>query len=85
MAGILSLSQINGDFKKDIYFSEPVVLTFYDTSTMVEVEESYFIHNFNDFVSDVGGFMGLLLGWSFKSVKDDMIELITKVFKKDMI
>ena len=68
-----------------IYFSEPVVLTFYDTSTMVEVEESYFIHNFNDFVSDVGGFMGLLLGWSFKSVKDDMIELITKVFKKDMI
>ena len=52
---------------------------------MVEVEESYFIHNLNDFVSDVGGFMGLLLGWSFKSVKDDMIELITKVFKKDMI
>ena len=67
------------------YFSEPVALYFYDTSTEVQVEEYYFIHTFNDFLADFGSYLGLLLGWSFKSVKDDMIELITKVLTKDRI
>ena len=49
------------------------------------MEEYYFIHTFNDFLADFGSYLGLLLGWSFKSVKDDMIELITKVLKKDII
>ena len=33
-----------------------------------QLEKEYFVYNFNDFIADVGGFLGLLLGHSVLSM-----------------
>ena len=44
-------------------------------------EEEYFIYDFDTFIADVGGYMGLLLGSSIISLMDEVESLLLR-FKK---
>ena len=44
-------------------------------------EEQYVIYDFNSFISDVGGFLGLLLGYSALSIYDEMASILRR-FKR---
>lgn len=45
-------------------------------------EEQYYIYDWNSFVADVGGYMGLILGCSFLSLYDKMEHLLRTSFGK---
>ena len=49
---------------------------------VVNVRKQYVIYDFNSFIADVGGFMGLLLGFSLLSIYDEIEGLIKKLKKK---
>ena len=42
-------------------------------------EEQYVIYDFNSFVADTGGYMGLVLGTSFLSIYDQLIVLLRRM------
>lgn len=42
-------------------------------------EEQYIIYDFNSFVADTGGYMGLVLGTSFLSIYDQLIVLLRRM------
>ena len=54
-------------------------LTIYERSHIEE--EEYIIYDLNSFGADVGGFMGLVLGFSFLKIYDDIVEFIKRIFK----
>ncbi len=45
------------------------------TSGTHEVREDYLVYTFDSFIADVGGYLGLLLGYSAYSVFNDLGEL----------
>ena len=45
-----------------------VILGFGMFSEKVEIVEEFYIYRFSNFVADVGGSLGLFLGWSIKSM-----------------
>ena len=45
-------------------------------------EEQYYIYDWNSFITDVGGYMGLVLGSSFLSLYDKMEHLLRTTFGK---
>ena len=47
-------------------------------------EEEYYIYDFDTFIADVGGYMGLLLGSSIISLMDEVESLLIKAKKFDM-
>ena len=47
-------------------------------------EEEYFIYDFDTFIADVGGYMGLLLGSSIISLMDEVESLLLRAKKFDM-
>ena len=49
-----------------------------------EEKEQYLIYDFDSFIADVGGFLGLLLGFSIFSIYKDMAVLITRMKGKVM-
>ena len=57
-------------------------LAFVDGS--YEEKEQYLIYDFDSFIADVGGFLGLLLGFSIFSIYKDMAVLITRMKGKVM-
>ena len=42
-------------------------------------EEQYVIYDFNSFIGNVGGFLGLLLGYSVLSIYDDLESLLGRI------
>ena len=42
-------------------------------------EEQYVIYDFNSFVADTGGYMGLVLGTSFLTIYDQLIVLLRRM------
>ena len=49
-----------------------------------EEREQYLIYDGDSFIADVGGFLGLLLGWSMYSLYQDMTTIVGKMKKKIM-
>ena len=47
--------------------------------------DEYFIHKFPDFVSDIGGNLGLFLGWSILSIIQWITFKINEFFNKNSI
>ena len=43
-------------------------------------EEQYFLYDYNSFIADVGGFLGLLLGYSMLGIYDEF-EILLMTFK----
>ena len=52
-----------------------------DDKTFVE-EEQYFVHDWYTFFADIGGYMGLTLGWSLLSIYDEAIGLLRSLQRK---
>ena len=50
------------------------------TSTEIEVKERVWLYDENDFVADIGGFMGLLLGASIYTLADLVLSNVEKFF-----
>lgn len=57
-------------------------MTFSILDNVVDVRKQYVIYDFNSFIADVGGFMGLLLGFSLLSIYDEIEGLLKKLKKK---
>ena len=57
-------------------------ISMHDTS-FVEKEE-YLIYDFNSFIADVGGYMGLLLGSSILSLYDEAERLISNICRSTL-
>ena len=53
-------------------------LAFSIGKTSYKEEEQYVIYDFNSFIGDVGGFLGLLLGYSALSIYDELIGMIRR-------
>ena len=49
---------------------------------LFEEREQYLIYDWDSFIADVGGFLGLLLGWSMFSLYQDIADLMSKLCKK---
>ena len=43
-----------------------------------QVTQQYFVYDFDSFIADVGGFMGLLLGFSILSLYDELENLLRR-------
>ena len=59
-----------------------MTMTFRIKDKIVNVRKQYVIYDFNSFIADVGGFMGLLLGFSLLSIYDEIEGLVKKLKKK---
>ena len=70
MLGILGNTK-----KEDIIELE---LKFRIISPSYEEEDQYIIYDFNSFIGDVGGFLGLLLGYSILSLYGDMVGIVER-------
>ena len=46
-------------------------MTFRIVDKFVDIRKQYVIYDNNSFIADVGGFMGLLLGFSLFSIYDE--------------
>ena len=55
-------------------------ISMHDTSYVQE--EQYIIYDFNSFIADVGGYMGLLLGSSILSLYDEVERLFRSMSKR---
>ena len=53
-------------------------LVFRIGKTSYKEEEQYVIYDFNSFIGDVGGFLGLLLGYSALSIYDELISMLKR-------
>ena len=53
-------------------------LAFRIGKTSYKEEEQYVIYDFNSFIGDVGGFLGLLLGYSALSIYDELNRLLRR-------
>ena len=42
-----------------------------------QLQEEYIVYDINDFIADVGGYMGLLLGYSVLSMGNKSMEWLT--------
>ena len=73
---------LTGSEFKTIKFSlwgKPTLeLAFKIGKTSYKEEEQYVIYDFNSFIGDVGGFLGLLLGYSALSIYDELIGMIRR-------
>ena len=59
-----------------------LALTFYIQDSSYTEEEQYRIYDFNSFIADVGGYMGLLLGSSFLSLYDEVESSLRTLHRK---
>ena len=57
-------------------------MTFRIVDKFVDIRKQYVIYDNNSFIADVGGFMGLLLGFSLLSIYDEVEGLLKKLKKK---
>ena len=63
---------------KDQKFQYMELYLFFKTGSFVE-KEQYLIYDWDSFIADVGGFLGLLLGWSLYSVYHDTALMIGRM------
>ena len=62
--------------------SEVVEINFFYNKYEVPVKEHVFAYDHWNLISDFGGYLGLLLGYSFLAFYDTMVFIIGKVMKK---
>ena len=74
------LGGLFGQTKKDKIIE--LELKFRITRSSYEEEEQYVIYDFNSFIGDVGGFLGLLLGYSVLSLYGDMVGILGRFIPK---
>ena len=53
-------------------------LQFNIASGSLEEKEQYLIYDLDSFIADIGGFLGLLLGWSVLSLYNEMADLVVR-------
>ena len=51
---------------------------------LFEEREQYLIYDWNSFIADVGGFLGLLLGWSMYSLYQELAAIVGRMKNKIM-
>ena len=68
----------NNDVSGEVNTTETELIFIINDGYHVE-EEQYVIYDFNSFVADTGGYMGLILGTSFLSMYDQLILLLKRV------
>ena len=56
-----------------------LIMTFTMVDKSIEDRTQYVIYDFNSFIADVGGFMGLLLGFSILSIYDEIEGLLRRL------
>ena len=84
MTGCLSackkykIDLMNEDVSGEVNTTEAHLIFAINDGYFIE-EEQYMIYDFNSFVADTGGYMGLILGCSFLSIYDQLVELLKRI------
>ena len=58
-----------------------IYLTFHYRDGLYNLNEEYLVYDFNNFIADIGGYLGLLLGHSILSIYSTSADWITKPFR----
>ena len=66
------LTQKLSDPIKDLH------ITFLIASGSYEEKEEYLLYDSQSFMADIGGFLGLLLGWSLFSIYNELVDLVVR-------
>ena len=61
-----------------------VKLYLYFKDGLFEEREQYLLYDWDSFIADVGGFLGLLLGWSMYSLYQEMAAIVGRMKNKIM-
>ena len=64
--------------KLSLWVKQKLELAFRIRKSSYKEEEQYVIYDFNSFIGDVGGFLGLLLGYSALSIYDELISMLRR-------
>ena len=63
---------------KSLKVNETLLINFQKKNTMVQTIKDIYLYDFDGFLADIGGYMGLLLGASMFSIIKYSIETLTK-------
>ena len=66
-------------YQAGIFLPSHLTMQFTMVDRSIEDRKQYVIYDFNSFIADVGGFMGLLLGFSILSIYDEMEGLLRRL------
>ena len=73
--------QIDGTFKSSLRPPHDTMIEFKIMEGSYQEREQYVLYDFNSFIADVGGFMGLLLGFSILSIYNDVMDMLVNKWK----
>ena len=62
-----------------IFLPSSLTMSFLMVDKSIEDRKQYVIYDFNSFIADVGGFMGLLLGFSILSIYDEVEKMLGQI------
>ena len=76
---------VNRGLSKTTNFQENPIpdlhITFTITDGSYEEKEQYLLYGLDSFIADIGGYLGLLLGWSLFSLYNEVVDLVVRLFK----
>ena len=68
-----------------MFLPSHLTMTFSMVDKSIEDRHQYVIYDFNSFIADVGGLMGLLLGFSILSIYDEVEKMLRKIKYKSIL
>ena len=68
-----------------IFLPSHLILQFLIVDKSIEDRKQYVIYDFNSFIADIGGFLGLLLGFSILSIYDEIEKMLRQVKYKSIL
>ena len=68
-----------------MFLPSHLTMTFSMVDKSIEDRHQYVIYDFNSFIADVGGLMGLLLGFSILSIYDEVEKTLRKIKYKSIL
>ena len=77
--------EIVGSLTKSNIPPHDTLLSFRIMQGSYQVMEQYLLYDFDSFIADVGGLMGLLLGFSVLSIYNEIMDLLVNKWKVGMI
>jgi hypothetical protein len=79
---LMSQDEIDEDEEEVLYDTNKIIrLDLYISAAAIRTDSEKLVYDFYDLVGNIGGFLGLLLGWSLLSVYDSAKEKTVRSFK----
>ena len=73
--------KIDGTMSESLKPPHNIKLDFEIMEGSYQEMEQYILYDFDSFIADAGGFMGLLLGFSFLSIYNEIMDILVNKLK----